>query len=338
MVFSIKKLVSSLGLDALIIENPIDIFYLTHLSVSKGIFIATPEKEEMILDGRYLESAKKKCRIPCRLFEREAWAKEIKGKVGFDSNFTSFASYQKLASDFPHIHWEPILSPLKKMRSQKTAEEIEALRKAAEITLAGQRHMKELLREGISEEELAFEFECFCRKAEASGMSFEPIVAFGENSAYPHHRAGKTLLKKGQVVLMDVGAVFDHYHGDVTRMEFFGDVDERLHQLFASVKRARQKVLSAIYPGVLAGRLDQIAREEFRKEGLEHLFTHSLGHGIGLETHEYPLLRDKGDEASVPLEPGMVFTIEPGLYQPGLGGVRYEDMILMTEEGFINLC
>ena len=168
-------------------------------------------------------------------------------------------------------------------------------------------------------------------------MAFEPIIAFGENSAYPHYREGKARLRSGQIVLMDTGAIVDHYHGDRTRMAFFGEVDPKLMHLFNVVRRAHKNAVLAVRPGICFGELDQMVRDEFTKEGLEKLFTHSLGHGIGLETHEYPRVRAGSEDANLPLEPGMVFTIEPGLYQPGLGGVRYEDMILVTEDGHENL-
>lgn len=319
------------------IENPIDLFYLTRLSLSKGILVITDKRAELFVDGRYFEAAQKQKDLTVRLYEKNSWAKYLKGSIGFDSTFTSFAQYEMLKSSWPEVMWKPLESPLKQMRAKKNPEEIAALKRAAELTAKGIQHIKSLLKEGISEEELAFSFEFFCRKNGASGLSFDPIIAFGENSAYPHYRTGKALLKKGDIVLMDVGCVVDHYRGDLTRVEFFGKADPRIDHFFQVVKKAHDKAVQAARPGIKVGQLDRMVRDEFRKEGMEEYFLHSLGHGIGLETHEYPRLRDQGEDGETLLEPGMVVTIEPGLYQAGLGGVRYEDMILVTDQGSINL-
>ena len=334
---TIQELIQKKGLDALLIENPVDLFYLTGLSLSKGLLILEPKQAKLFVDGRYIEEAKQQKQVPVDLYNKDKWAVGLRGRVGFDGAFTTYDQYQSLSSLSPEIHWESWASPLKEMRAIKTPEEIGALKRAAQLTLLGINHMKSLLEEGISAEQLAFAFETFCRKRGASHMSFDPIIAFGENSALPHHRAGKTALKKGDVVLMDVGASVDHYRGDITRMEFFGAVDPKLTHLFSLVKKAHAKALHAACPGVSVGKLDSLVREEFRKDGVEELFTHSLGHAVGLETHEYPLLREGGKDSDVPLKAGMVVTIEPGLYIPRLGGARYEDMILITENGHINL-
>ncbi len=326
------------SVDALVIENPVDLLYLTGVSLSKGLLVLKKEEACLFVDGRYLEAAKQSA--PCRVepSEGDGWVLFLAGKVGFDSGFVSYDGYQRLLKKAPQVEWIPISSPLKEMRICKNPKEIEALRRAAALTLAGYQHVHSLLKEGVSEEELAFAFEFFCRKKGATGLSFEPIIAFGENSACPHHRAGPTRLQKNQLVLIDVGAIVDGYRGDMTRVDFFGAVDPALSRLFTIVKTAQEMAIAAVRPGVKAGDLDRLVRDYFRREGVEELFTHSLGHGIGLETHESPRLKYKGEDGDIVLRPSMVFTIEPGLYQPGLGGVRYEDMILVTETGGEKLC
>jgi Xaa-Pro aminopeptidase len=228
-------------------------------------------------------------------------------------------------------------SLLKQLRVVKDATEIEALKKAAALTWQGYTFIKGLLKEGISEEELAFEFEFFVRKQGASGLSFDPIIAFGENSAYPHYRAGKATLQKNQIVLMDVGAVLDLYRGDLTRVVFFGEGDAQLSKMLEWTQQAQAKAIEIAKVGMTFGQLDEVARSVFAEQGVEEFFTHGLGHGIGLETHEFPNIRKTGPDKEVPLEAGMVFTVEPGLYRPGLGGVRWEDMVLMTKSGLERL-
>jgi Xaa-Pro aminopeptidase len=222
---------------------------------------------------------------------------------------------------------------LKEMRVIKDEKEIEALQKAAHLTWRGIQWIKGLLKEGITEEELAFEFEFFVRKNGASGLSFDPIIAFGENSAYPHYRAGQNQLKKNQIVLMDVGAIVGQYRGDLTRVVFFGEPDPQLQKMLEWTRQAGTQAIHAARVGAHFGQLDQVARSVFAKHGVEEWFAHGLGHGIGLETHEFPNIREAGPDKDVLIEAGMVFTIEPGLYRPGLGGVRWEEMVLVTRGG-----
>ncbi|HSX27124.1 MAG TPA: Xaa-Pro peptidase family protein [Chlamydiales bacterium] len=329
----IQKFIGSLkGVDGCLLENPADLLYLTGLSVSRGRFWATPEGGKLFVDGRYYEEAKKEA--PCPVFLFDEFTKEKGKRAGFDSAFVTYEGFlnlQKLDKE-----WIPISRPLKKIRMIKEAKEIEELRRAAQLTWKGYQKILSLLREGVSEIELALEFEMYCRKNGASGLSFDPIIAFGKNSAFPHYRAGQARLEKGQVILVDVGAIVNRYRGDMTRTYFFGEKDAKLELFEECVKRAHDAAIDSIRPGVVLGELDRVVRKEFEKMGLESLFIHSLGHGIGLETHEYPLLRKNGEDQDLILEPGMVFTIEPGLYQPGLGGVRLEDMILVTKNGCEN--
>jgi len=327
----------SLTTDAVLIENTADLLYLTGLQLSKGVLGITKEEAILFVDGRYFAKAEREVECSVRLLEGNAvftWleAKGIK-TVEFDGAYTSYDRYLMLKAQFKGMELEAGSSLLKEIRVVKEAKEIEALRQAADLTWRGMKHMKSLLKEGISEEELAFEFEVYVRKNGASGLSFEPIIAFGENSAYPHYRAGKAQLKKNQIVLMDVGAVMNLYRGDLTRVVFFGEPDPQLEKMLKWTQEAQKKAIALAREGSRFGQLDEAARSVFKEMEAEEFFTHGLGHGIGLETHEYPSIRATGPDKEVPLKAGMVFTVEPGLYRPGLGGVRWEDMILVTENG-----
>lgn len=335
---ALQKWVKERKLDSLLIQNPIDLFYLTGAHFSLGYLIVKEDEAALFIDSRYIEKAKSLSFLNVALHEKRSFLKKLSGTVGFDSAFMTYEEYSRLEKECPEIRWKAAPQPLKELRMQKTPDEIFALRRAARVTFEGLQHIKGLFQEGISEEELVFAFEWFCRKKGASGLSFPPIIAFGPNSACPHHRAGRSVLQKGQIVLMDAGAIVDEYHGDLTRTAFFGEPDPKLLYFFRIVERAQRKAIEAVRPGVSVGRLDEIVRQEFRDEGVEELFTHSLGHGIGLETHEPPRVKFDSEEAGLILKPGMVITIEPGLYQPSLGGIRYEDMVLVTETGYENLC
>lgn len=332
--FRIQKLSQQLDLPCLI-EQTADLLYLTGLNLSKGRLLVLKDEATLFVDGRYFERAKKEA--PCSVSIWDDFKKIEEEQIGFDSGFVTYEGYVSLKKLLPKVEWIPKPNPVQEIRAVKEPKEIDALKKAAHLTWRGYERIVECLKEGISEEGLALEFEFFCRKNGASGLSFEPIIAFGENSAYPHYRAGKSLLKKGQHVLIDVGAVLEQYRGDLTRIHYFGKPDEKIVHFEKIVSLAQKKAIARIKPGVKIGELDQIVQDEFDKVNVKQFYTHSLGHGIGLETHEFPRIRFDGENKDVILKPGMVFTIEPGLYEPGVGGVRREDMIVVTEQGHENL-
>ncbi|MBF8263887.1 MAG: pepP [Parachlamydiales bacterium] len=320
-------------IDALLIENPIDLLYLTRLTLSKGRLWVFPDRVELVVDGRYFSAVSGKAPCPVSLWVK---GKELPqtGNIGFDSAWTTVANLGQLQKESPDARFIPIVQPLKELRLIKEPNEIEHLRRAAQLTWEGIRHIQSRLKEGISEKELAFEFEFFVRQRGAGGMAFDPIVAFGENSAYPHHRAADARLQKDQIVLVDVGAMIEKYCADATRTFFFGRPDPMLQKMQDLVRAADRAAREQVRVGATVGSLDRAARDVFKRAGVEELFSHSLGHGIGLEAHECPLIRWDGDDREMLLQSGMVIAIEPGLYRPGLGGVRYENTGIVTKEGF----
>jgi Xaa-Pro aminopeptidase len=324
----IQKLCQRLPLPCLI-QDPLDLYYLTGLMMTRGRLLASPAGAHLFVDGRYIEKAKQLAPCPVHLFEEQK--NHFTSSMAFDSAAFTYDGYLTLKKEFPHTEWTPLPNPVKPLRAIKDTSEIALLRKAAQLTSIGYRHILSLLKVGVSEEEIALEFELFCRKNGASAISFNPIIAFGENSAYPHYRAGKTRLQNNQLVLCDMGAVVEHYHGDMTRMFHFGKIDPRLEHFEQLVREAQHKAIDAIKPGMLGSDVDKIVRMVFDRSNVKPLYIHSLGHGVGLDLHEEPRIYHERED--VVIQPGMVFTIEPGLYQPGLGGIRIEDMILVTEKG-----
>ena len=338
-------------LDFLILDEPLNLFYLTGHRVSRGRFCVARNNAVFFVDGRYIESVKKRSPCSVELWEDEAMEnffcrgrKALKA-IGFDSHFTSFFEYQKLFQFFDDIRRRTALfdfelralnNPMKELRMIKDSEEISALRRSATLNRKGFEHIASLLKEGIREEDLAWEFESYCREAGAEATAFCPMVCFGENSAYPHHHPGKRKLRVNEVVLLDLGVVVQGYCSDLTRILFFGRPDPEIEKIYSLVCKAHSKALSLCRPGVRIGDIDRMVRQVITGEGLE-AYPHNLGHGIGLAIHEYPILSCKKKEAALAIKPGMVFTVEPGIYIPGLGGVRYEDTILITGEGYENL-
>ncbi len=336
----IPSLQSSLEEKALLIEDPIDLYYLTGLCLSLGQLWLSSKEALLLVDGRYIESAKK---APCPASlvstkEIQAFIQrnEIKN-VELDGAKTTFDRVLALQKNYPDLSFISHPFATKKLRLIKDPSELNSLKKSADLLWEGFTYLQTLLHEGISEKEVATQFTIFCLERGADGLSFDPIIAFGENSAMPHYRAGQRRLKQGDVILVDIGVSCDHYHSDMTRMLFFGPKDPILSKWFNIVLEAHKAALSLCKAGLHIKELDIAARAVFKKYEVEEYFVHSLGHGVGLEIHEFPKIRFDAIEGDLILKSGMVFTIEPGLYLPGTGGIRYEDTIFITEDGYTNL-
>lgn len=324
------------SLDACIIEDSLDLYYLTGLSLSLGQLWISQNAVLLLVDSRYYESVRIQFPFPSALTSEEEIQRFIVKntivKVGFDSAKTSFQDAEDLKKKGEGaLKWEPIPSLTGDLRKIKDSKEIDLLKKSAALLWQGYLYVKTILKEGISEKEVAKRFEIFCLEKGADALSFDPIIAFGENSAFPHYRAGERKLKKGDIVLIDIGVVFQKYCSDMTRVVFFGAPDPLLVEWLDFVIRANQAAIQRCSQNVSFKELDLAARSVLKEAKVEPYFVHSLGHGIGLEVHEAP--RIKFDIEGGLVKTGMVFTVEPGLYLPGRGGVRYEDMVIMTEKG-----
>jgi Xaa-Pro aminopeptidase len=330
----IKALVKGLGDNACLLEDVYDLYYFSGLRLSCGTLLLSKKSNALFVDGRYFEKAKTQNILD--VFPRENLKDHLKdfSFLLFDSAKTSVELFQERQKEFPHIFWEgaPLLT--KKQRAIKDVKEQEILRISAELAKKGFSFACEGIKEGIMEKEIAWRFEKFCREHGAEKMAFEIIVAFGDNSAFPHHRASDRKYREGEAVLIDAGCVVQGYSSDMTRT--IAGASPEMHRLKKVVEEAQEAALKKCKAGVSLKELDLAAREVMRKENLEQFYIHALGHGVGLETHEYPKLSYKGTDANVILEEGMVITLEPGLYLPGLGGVRREDTVIVRSNGIDN--
>lgn len=316
-----------------VFEEYYDIYYLTHLKMSKATLIVGKESA-LFVDGKYEEIAKRQWPFVVHPIEElKEWLKKCRiDELYFDAAKTSYErylSFKKIIKNFKSLE-----NPLKEIRAIKSSEEIHALEKSAELLMKGFLYIKSCLKEGITEKQIATAFEIYCLEQGAEKLSFEPIIAFGANSVMPHYRAGGGVLKKNMLVLIDIGVVVESYASDMTRVVFFGKVDSKLAIIDDLVKKTHAKVLAHVKAGVSVQELDAIARNFIQTHG-NYPILHGLGHGIGLEVHEYPSLNIRAPK-EVKLKKNMVVTIEPGIYLPGLGGSRHEDMILIQENGFKN--
>ncbi len=349
---NLKKFLTSQEIDFLIIDDPGSLYYLTGVQVSIGRLIICESHTRLFVDNRYIEEAQKKAHCETHLISEKAIADFIinygpkdNKKIGFDTTSLSYFAYNKLLNFIKKIKSQhndieiklvPLDEPLKDLRMIKDVEEISAMKKSAALAWKGFEHICHYLKEGVTEKELAFEYEIFCRKNGAEKLAFDPIVCFGQNSSQPHHHPDNTKLKINDIVLMDVGVVVDNYHSDLTRVIFFGQADPLLEKLYSIIKKAQNEALNICRPGTRISDLDKSARDFITEQGYGKEFLHSLGHGIGLETHEFPKIKFDGEDKDAILKTGMVITIEPGIYIAGTGGVRYEDMILITNDGYEN--
>lgn len=340
----LRLLLPSLPCDCLLIEHPVDLFYLTGLEISTGKLLISIENAVLMVDARYYEICSRQTLCPVLLLQENSlkdWIVE-KGhqRLGFNTqqttyqNFLSLEKLSKTLEENGHfLKIIPLESTIQQLRIIKDAEERLALRNAAALGKKGFTYVKSLLQEGITETEIALELEFFWRKQGASGIAFESIIAFGPNGSMPHYRAGTTPLESNTSVLVDIGVTLNHYHSDMTRVIYFGTPSPIIQTLYSIVEEAQAKAIALCKPGTFVRELDQAARTWIAAKGYGAAFTHSLGHGIGLEVHESPIIRSTGPYQEMSLQEGMVITIEPGIYLPGVGGIRLEEMVLITSDG-----
>lgn len=319
------------GIDALLVVHPANWFYLTGFSGEAGALVVSRKGTTLVTDGRFMVQASAETK-GVRIRQQEGTlldsvAKVLRDararRVGFDPVHMTVSQLQgaRKASGSP-LRWVPAPGMVERLRLRKDAGELAQMRKAAilagEIVEFGIR----LLRPGVSEMEVAAEMEYHMRKRGAAGPSFETIVAFGERAALPHARPTGKRLRKNELVVLDLGVILGHYCSDITRTVFVGRASKRIRTWYKAVLEAQAAAISTVKEGVACGDVDAAARQILSGYGLDHLFVHSTGHGLGLEVHEDPRVA-KGQTWR--LEPGNVITIEPGVYAEGVGGIRIED-------------
>lgn len=318
------------NVDVLVIDDPIDLYYLTGVHLSLGRLLIWQSSATLYVDGRYIEACQKQSQVNVSQWD---WKSPLpitsKMRVGFDSLKMSYDQVEKLKATQGTL--VPLKGPILKQRLVKDELELTKLAAAAKFGMEGYEHVIESLEDGITERELAIKLEVFWKMRGAEALAFEPIIAFGENGSKPHYRASDRRLKKGDAVLVDLGVVLDSYHSDMTRVVFYGEQSSKMEKVYNSVLEAQLSALSLCKAGVSIREPYLAALKIIEDHG--HEFIHSLGHGIGLEVHEPPRLADVDGV----LEENMVITIEPGIYIPDFGGVRIEDTIVIKNNGFENL-
>ncbi len=321
--------------DAALVTSGENVFYVSGFTgYGDGCVLVTGEDAYLFTDSRYALQAAEQCpEMTVRICgsNRQQELRNLAGKrdfrtIAFENKRIPYADFQSYFSLFglDEEQWRPLDDTLERLRSRKEPDELVRIRQACRIACQAYEKLLPRLRPGLSEQEAAAELEYLMRKEGAEKTSFDTIVASGLRGAMPHGTATAKRLEKGQGITLDFGAVFQGYCSDMTRTVFLGQPSPELRRIYQVVLDAQEKAISGYRPGMTGKDVDAIARQAIGQAGYGEYFGHGLGHGVGVEIHEEPSLSFRGETV---LEEGMVFSIEPGIYVPGTGGVRIEDLV-----------
>ena len=333
----LRDLLASQQLGALFISKAENRTYLTGFTGSAGAVFVTASEVLLLVDFRYVEQAAAEApgcevvRVPRQATDAVAelvHRRELQ-RIGFEQDGLSYREYEVLSKALHPAAFVPV-DGIDRLRWVKDDEELAHIRAAASIADAGFAHIQRFLRPGVREREVAPELEFFMRRQGADKEAFETIVASGVRSSLPHGVASNKALEPGELVTLDFGAAVRGYHSDCTRTVALGQASARQREIYTLVLTAQQTALNGLRPGLSGKDADTLARQVITAAGHGDHFGHSLGHGVGLAIHEGPLLSPREDAL---LEAGMTITVEPGVYVPGWGGVRIEDLVLLTPTG-----
>ena len=327
------------GLDALLVTSRANVQYLTGFKGTAGTALLTPGGLDLVVDFRYYEQAATEAPGARRVLVdgaryEAAIAEAVRTagprKLAVEADHLTVAEHMGLAGLLPEVALVPSRGLVEVARAIKDEEEIALIRRAAAITSEAVAEALAAVRPGLTERALANVVEAAMRARGADGTAFPTLVASGPRAALPHPRPGDRALEAGDWVLIDAGAQVDGYRADMTRSFVLGAPTAAQVAAYDAVRAALDAGLAAVRPGRAAREVDAACRRVLSARGYGRLFGHDAGHGVGLELHEAPRIGPGGDEE---LEAGMIITVEPGLYEPGVGGVRLEELVLVTPQG-----
>jgi len=338
----IRALLSELGADSLLVSHLPNVRYLCGFSGSAGVLLVGRAGSTLFTDARYtFQSREEVIGAEIRIAKKgilravgQTLQARRRWRVAYSATHMTVAEKQLLEGMATGVRWVADDNVVEKLRAVKDGQELARIRKAAILISDVFRQTLPLIRAEITELELAAEIERSIKRGGGSGPSFETIVASGPRSAWAHARPTSKLLRKSELVVCDQGAIIAGYCSDMTRTVHVGRASAKVRGLYQAVRDAQQASKQAIRPGATAGDVDRAARATLKSSQLDRYFTHSTGHGLGLEVHEMPRL-GKGEQTV--LREGMVLTVEPGVYLEGLGGVRIEDDVIVTASGYDDL-
>jgi Xaa-Pro aminopeptidase len=330
--------------DAFLVSHLPNIRYLCGFTGSSGVLLVEPSRSTLYTDSRYIFQAYEEvfaARVQIAMHGLlQALGSDLRRqrgrtRVAYSAFQTSVLQKQALGTAAgSRIRWVRDGNAVERLRAIKDAAELATMREAADLISDVFRGILRKIRPGVTELDIAAEIEYSIKRKGSSGPSFETIVASGPHSAWAHARPADKPLRRSELVVLDQGAILRGYCSDMTRTVFLGRAPARVRRLYRAVLEAQEAARKAIRPGVKAGAIDAAARGILRRHSLARFFTHSTGHGLGLEVHEMPRL-GRGEETL--LEEGMVVTVEPGVYCEGFGGIRIEDDVVVTSTGALDL-
>jgi Xaa-Pro aminopeptidase len=339
----LREQLATTRFDALLVSHLPNIRYLCGFTGSAGLLLVDQGSSVFFTDVRYDTQAHEEVKnakvtiarksVPQALgdFLRQRHKRARGWTMGLEADHVTLAEKKRLANLCPAgVRLKDSPSLIERLRMVKDDDEIQQIREAVKLGAKLFDRAVKVLSPGIQETDVAAEMELTARRAGAEAMSFSTIIASGPRSALPHGRASTKTIRSGEFVVCDFGVILDGYCSDQTRTVWVGRASSKAQDVYEAVREAQQAGADAVRPGVTAGDVDEAARKVLRKAGLGRYFTHSTGHGVGLEIHESPRVATGQQEV---LKPGMVITIEPGVYFPGKWGIRIEDMVVVTASG-----
>lgn len=332
----IRKKMKENGWDSLLITSGANRYYISGFSGTTGIVLLTEDHQYIFVDGRYTLQAEQEAEgftvVECKENLLKKLADHPLNHLGFEADVMSVNDYKLLKETLPNGMFHDCSKLLQSVKMIKDQDEIERIRKSMALADRAFHHICNSVKEGVREQEIAIELEYYMRSQGASALSFETIVASGIRSAMPHGTPTDKKLERGDFVVLDFGCILDGYCSDITRTLVVGEASKKQKEIYDTVLRAQQKAIDAVKDGVYARTIDEIAREgmgEYSK-----YFIHALGHGLGVEVHEEPRVSKISNTI---LQENMVITVEPGIYISDFGGVRIEDLLVVTKDGSENL-
>lgn len=327
-----------------LIHNPSNIFYLSGYT-GEGLLLVAPGLYAVITDFRYVEAAQKQCpgfavhtvragvshvQVAYELLENAG----IKS-VAFEDNIVTVRGMKEIQQAMPGVSFTPLDFKVEKLREVKDDDELRCIEHACDITCQAFEYICGYIAPGRTERDVQLALDYKMLQLGAYGLAFSTIVASGENGSLPHAVPGDRVIEEGDMVTIDFGARVDGYDADMTRTVAVGQPSDKMRKIYEIVLRAQETAQAAIAPGVPAAEIDKIARDIITEAGYGECFGHSTGHGVGIDIHEQPRVSSRSDQI---LTPGNIITVEPGIYVPGLGGVRIENTCAVTETGGRALC
>ncbi|HWR44917.1 aminopeptidase P family protein [Sporomusa sp.] len=333
---NLYELMTTHCLDGIVVTKPESRQYFSGFAGSSGMLVISRQSQRLLTDFRYIEQAKQQAplyqivRHGAAIYDTLAETVKELGlaRIGFESDFVTWEVYQKLSDCLGETELSPV--KLDGLRIVKDHRELALLTKAVEIADSAFNQVLKMIRPGITELDIALELEYEMRKLGAEKPAFDTIVASGIRGALPHGLASSKVIEAGDFITIDFGAVFQGYHSDMTRTVVAGKATDKQREVYNIVLAAQLAGVKAVKAGKIGREVDQIARQVIADAGYSEYFGHGLGHGVGLFIHEEPRLSPSGD---VKLAEGMVVSVEPGIYLPGWGGVRIEDLVVVSADG-----